>query len=215
MAGSDLSNGSYLDSPISKEDFWRVMNQFFSSKSRKNSSYKYVFFDSLLFCIKNMKNENDLSFYDIFRPFVELYWVFVLRYGIRQNLRTRNGTKTEIEKILYSYENRDNRYREKLFNDLPFQTQELILNDSVEACSRYVIGAVYQDSDKMLYSFSKQKKLLQVNPGVLPYLLEYHNKLIDMNHRALAAFWVKVNSNSSEDEFYGILQDLSKEYKSI
>lgn len=68
-------------------------------------------------------------------------------------------------------------------------------------CKRYVIGAVYGDTDGTFYSFHLSKEILKFHPDVLAFLKKYEYILLKLNHYEWIKFLEKVNK---EEDSYAL-----------
>lgn len=72
-------------------------------------------------------------------------------------------------------------------------------------CKRYVIGAVYGDTDGTFYSFHLSKEILKFHPDVLAFLKKYEYILLKLNHYEWIKFLEKVNK---EEDSYALAKKL-------
>ena len=166
-AGYDLKEGKYDQCRLSEKDIKKVFSDFFDKVSKKESTYKYAMFKSIL---DNLDQATDktykITFDQLYARFSEIYWLLVFKYHIPQKAYSVDSQKTLAEKIV---ENAAEKYEVRKgtsFRELPDIVQREITLNMKNKCSRYVIGALYTDTGRIFYSFSKSKGWIKVNPLV-------------------------------------------------
>ena len=156
MAGFDLKEGVYEDRTITDEEMWSAFACVFSSRSRNDSSYKYGFLKAIIDNLYNVDQDLKLKFDQIFNKFGEIYWNLILKYGLRQKAVTSNNKESYLEQILH-----ESVVKYKIKGPIPYEslTTEMMLDISHQIkmrCKRYVVGALYEDTNRLFYSFSKK-----------------------------------------------------------
>lgn len=196
MAGWDLSNGTCNRDNIAEDEFWEIINNIFSSKTNKTTSYKYGFFKSI---IDNIFNFNNLEItYDVlFERFAEMYWNLVAKYHLCQIQVTSRFSKSSveliIEKVLEGYQLDGNVTFEVLREDV----KNLIVKKISNECSKYVVGAFFEDSNKSFFSFDKSKKTIVIQKDIINYIIKYKNILSKLNYFEWIKFLEKTNDDNS------------------
>ena len=207
MGGYDLSEGVYKTGNYSEEELWKAFRNVFSTKTINSSSYKFVFLKSIMDCIHRY-NKIDYTFYEIFERFTEIYWILVVKYGLAQN--NSNSKETYIEQILKEYVGctTGDKSLTIQFNDLTLSAKERIVYQVTKKCKKYVVGALYGDTNGLFYSFSKKKEVIELNPVMKDFVLRHEDALEELNYFELTKFIDKVNSREKIDS---IIQE--KRYK--
>lgn len=198
MGGYDLSEGIYKSSNCSEEELWKAFRNVFSTKTLNSSSYKFVFLKSIMDCIHRY-NKIDYTFYEIFERFTEIYWILIVKYGLAQN--NSNSKETYIEQILKEYvgcTTGETRITIR-FNDLIPLAKDKIVHQVTKKCKKYVVGALYGDTNGLFYSFSKKKEVIELNPVMKDFVLQHEGSIEELNYFELTKFIDKVNSREKID----------------
>ncbi|WP_406021026.1 HNH endonuclease [Succinivibrio sp.] len=190
MAGWALTEGEYSKISLSDSDLSRIFASIFSSSSKNTASYKFGFIKSLLDNLYNVDSSLCLSFDTVFSTFAESYWNLILKYNLNQQ-SGKNAKITTILKGLFDSFGYDEVIPfESLSNE---QKLEIIKNVRVE-CSKYVIGALFEDSLQSFYSFSKKTKIIRFNPAAYQFMCKNKVMLEKVNYFEWSRFLEKVNS---------------------
>ena len=195
MAGFDLKEGKYDDRVVSEDELWAAVANVFTSKSKNDASYKYGFFKSILDTIHEADTQLFLSFDQIFYRFTEIYWSLILKYHLRQKAITKDNRKTEVERALI--EARDKYGIQELcpFNGLPQKVKDAIAHKVKMKCKTYVVGALYEDTKRLFYSFSKKEGWIQINPRMYEFVCTKKPEIEKLNMYEWAHFIEKVNKD--------------------
>ena len=156
MGGWNLQEGKFLEGKVSDEELWEAITVLFSYSS-KNTSYKFVFLKSILDNLENADSELVLTFDQLFSTFSQIYWELVVKYGLNQIVPAQNNRESRIAQIFHSamMEYGLNRYIS--YNMLPPAMASDILQEVKKMCSRYVVGALYADTNRLFYGNTAQK----------------------------------------------------------
>ncbi|NLX77534.1 MAG: hypothetical protein GXZ01_09255 [Clostridiaceae bacterium] len=68
-----------------------------------------------------------------------------------------------------------------------------IIIEVKKECKRYVIGAIYGDTDGTFYTFILGCEILKLHPDVLSFFQKYKNILLKLNHYEWIKFLERVN----------------------
>jgi 5-methylcytosine-specific restriction endonuclease McrA len=197
MAGFNLREESYIKKQLTEDEIWSIFSSMFSTKAAHDTSYKYGFFKSILDSLYNADDNLVLTFDQLFYKFTEIYWNLVLKYNLRQKAKTKDGRESALERIL----------KEAL------ECQDIISNVSFEAlsddmklkichkvkmkCKENVVGALFRDSNDLLYSFSKKGEYIALNPLFYAFMTKHKKILEKMNYYEWAKYLEKVNEDTS------------------
>lgn len=158
-----------------------MFEEFFSSVSRKDTTYKYAFLKSILDCIPQFDESLKISFDELFGRFTEIYWPLVVNYDIQQkvgDVSSRSYVEQllmeEAEKIGTSYETR--------FDELSNRNQKELIKKVKQKCKTNVVGALFGDTKQIFYSFNKNEEWLQLNPIMLEFIKKNEEELQEMNY---------------------------------
>lgn len=195
MAGYDLKEGQFEKRNVSEDELWSAISNVFSTKIKTNSSYKYGMFKALLDNLYNVDEHLTLSFDKVFSKFAEIYWNLILKYQLKQQIQTDGKGDTHLEQIIWSAVKKYD-----LPGDIPYEslTPEMMLdiNHQVKVkCKTYVVGALFEDTRKLFYSFSKKGEWIQLNPAMYEFLCKHKVIIEKLNYFQWAKFLEKVNSS--------------------
>lgn len=199
MGGYDLSEGIYNPKISSDEELWKAFRNVFSTKTLNSSSYKFVFLKSIMDCI-NRYNKLNYTLYEVFERFTEIYWILIIKYGLKQN--NSNNRETCIEQILKRYVECtiEEKGIEIQFKDLYLSEKEKIVHQVTKKCKKYVVGALYGDTNGLFYSFSKKKEIIELNPIMKNFVLQHQSAIEELNYFELTKFIDKVNPKEKIDK---------------
>lgn len=204
MSGYDLSEGVFRTGNYSEEQLWKAFRNVFSTKTQNSSSYKFVFLKSIIDCMHQYKNRTEYTFFELFEQFTKIYWILIVKYGLVQNnSRTK---ETYIEQILKEYVGFSNGDKKVTicFSDLTTEAKNKLVYQVTKKCKKYVVGALYGDTNELMYSFSKKKEIIQLNPQMKDFVLRHEGSIEELNYFELAKFLDKVNSR---DKVNSIIKD--------
>ena len=202
LAGFDLSEGKYNNDDVSSEELWKSFNRVFSTKTLNSSSYKFVFLKSIVDCIERYNGKRNYTFYEIFERFTEIYWVLIVKYGLNQN--ASKSKFTYIEQIFQEYVGRtsDKKVVKIEFDDITDTAKKKIVDLVVKKCKKYVVGALFEDTQELFYSFSRKSEWIELNPKMITFLNEHGEAIEELNYYELAKFLDKVNAADAVDRIY-------------
>ena len=200
MAGFDLKEGKYEEKAASEDELWSTIAYLFTTYSRNNTSYKYGFLKSILDNLDNVDIDFYLTFDQLFSRFTEIYWELILVYNLRQKAKTYNNRVSAIEKVLLDAKAKYDISEVKSFNNLPEKIKMRIVYHVKTKCKTYVIGALYEDTKQLFYSFSKKEGWIQINPKMYRFLCDHKNEIEELNNYEWAFFLEKINSGYSMNQ---------------
>lgn len=196
MAGFDLKEGKYVNSLATDDDLWAALSNVFTTHSKNDSSYKYGFLKSIIDNLYNADENLMLSFDQLFLKFAEIYWNLILKYGIRQKGSTNDNRQTYLEQILYEMAKKYNISEGVPFESLPDNITTEVLHKIKMRCKKYVVGALFEDTKKLFYSFSKKDEWIQINPLMYEFICKHKLIIEKLNYYEWAKFLEKVNDES-------------------
>ena len=196
MAGYDLKEGRYEERNVLDDELWASFSCVFSTKSRNDSSYKYGFLKAIIDNLYNVDKELKLSFDQIVSKFGEIYWNLILKYGLRQKASTNDNRETYLEQILHTAAE-----KYKIYEPIPYEslTPQMMLEISHQIkikCKKYVVGALYEDTNRLFYSFSKKGEWIKINPVMYEFICKHKVVIEKLNYYEWARFLEKINDDS-------------------
>jgi 5-methylcytosine-specific restriction endonuclease McrA len=114
----------------------------------------------------------------------------VICHHLRQTL---SHTQSAIEKVLYASQTKYAIPLEMPFDTLMPDLQFEILHNVKSQGKKYVIGALWGDTEGTFYEFSTAKEYLKFNPPVYRFLQRYHQVILRLNNYEWAKFLAKNN----------------------
>ena len=196
MAGFDLTEGIYEQKNVSEDELWSAFSCLFSSKSRNDSSYKFGFLKAIIDNLYNVDKELRLTFDQLFAKFAEIYWNLILKYKLRQKAVTNDNRRTYLEQIFYGVVE-----KYQIYELIPYEslTQQMMLDITRQVkskCKKYVVGALYEDTNRLFYSFSKKEEWLQINPIMYEFVCKHKLIIEKLNYYEWAKFLERVNAEN-------------------
>lgn len=210
MAGFKLNEGKYEDRPVSEDELWSAFSYVFSSRSRNTASYKFGFLKAIIDNLYNVDANLRLTFDQLFSKFAEIYWNLILKYDLRQSALTNDNKKSHIEQILHGAKE-----QYKLVEMIPFESLSnqamLDISHKVKVkCKANVVGALFEDTKRLFYSFSKQDEWIQINPRMYEFICKRKVLIEKLNYYEWARFLEKVNENKTADHILTKIDESSK-----
>lgn len=210
MAGFDLKEGRYINRILDEDEMWAVFTYVFSSKSRNDSTYKYGFLKSILDNIYNVDKDLTLTFDQLFSKFGEIYWNLILKHGLRQKAVTKDNRNTYLEQTLHSIVE-----KYSIIEPIPYESLTPAMMDDYShqvkmKCKKYVVGALYEDTKRLFYSFSKKEEWLKFNPYMYEFVCKHKVILEKANYYEWARFLEKVNEQNSTFQLLNKIDESAK-----
>ena len=134
MQGYKLTEGQYKTDKLTTDKMWDTFNWLFSSYSRNDTSYKFLFLKSIIDCIDKKDARGRIAFDVLFERYTRLAWPLVLKYKLSQKAQASDGRKSTLENVLNS---RYDSYVDfdELFND----EKDRLCRDVKQQCKKYVV----------------------------------------------------------------------------
>ena len=202
-AGCDLKEGKYDQTYKSAKNIKSILDLFFEKSSRKESTYKYAMFKAIIDNVDTATEKTyKISFDQLFARFSEIYWVLVFKYKIPQKAPSVKTSQTLAEKIVEETVDKYRIRRNTGFRALSGNIQREVIQKMKKKCSKYVFGALYAETNQLLYSFSKEKEWVKLNPLVVDYIKKHENAIQLQNYQAWGRFYSNVIMLEERDEGY-------------
>lgn len=163
---------------LTEDDIRAVFSHIYSSRSKKTTSYKFAFINSILCNLANVDRTLTLSFDDLFSSFSESYWNIIVHSAIRPVKKERIAT---IYKIIDALSKALDINEPVPFESLSEENRIKVVKKVMTEGKKYVVGALYGDSRHTFYSFSKKKEVISLNPVVYQYLLKFKTLIEKVN----------------------------------
>lgn len=202
-AGYDLKEGKYDQSLKSVKEIKNAFSKFFEKGSKKESTYKYAMLKSILDCINTASDKTyKISFDSLFCRFSEIYWVLVFKHRIPQKAPSVKTPETYAEKIVQEIASKYKVKRKTAFSELSNTIRYEMMIQMKKKCSKYVFGALYAETDQLLFSFSKEKQWIKINPQVVDYINKHLNTIQTQNYQAWAMFYIDAIALDNDVSYY-------------
>ena len=193
MAGWNLKEGICANQDPSDQGFWDALIHLYSS-THKTTTYKFCFLKCILDLSADV-TKLEITFDDLFRRFAEIYWDLIVKYGLSQVYANSKFQRSNVEVILEEVVSRQHSGKSCEINDLPRQTSDNMLDAVTKFCSQNVIGAFFESTYGLFYSFSKKEKTLTLTPSSKSFLQRYARSVEEINYFNWAKMIEKINGN--------------------
>ena len=201
--GADLKEGKYDQTPKSSKEIKAIITRFLENGTNKTSTYKYAMFKSIMDCIcLTTKRTYRISFDLLFSRFAEIYWVLVFKHKIPQKVPSIRTNETLAEKVISTITEKYKISRKTQFADLPYSVRSELVRQMKIKCSRYVFGSLYVDTERILYSFSKEKEYIKLNPQIVDFLIKHGNAIQKQNYQAWGDYYNRIGVKNEKDSEY-------------
>lgn len=210
MAGYALKEGYYDRKKLSDDEIWAAFTRLFSSRSKNDTSYKYGFLKSIMDNIYNVDKDLKLTFDQLFSKFTEIYWNLILKHGLHQKAPASDNRGSLLEQVLHEA---TEKYH--IINPIPYEglTDEMMIyiNHAVKVkCKKYVVGALFEDTNRIFYSFSKREEWIQINPIVYEFICKHKVLIEKLNYYEWARFLEKINDYNYATKLLNKIDESSK-----
>lgn len=218
MPGWNTPRGTITNPDIDQEQIWGYFNVLFSNRSKNQTSYKFGFVRALLENLYNVDVQLGLDFHHIFWSFACLYWNLVVRQGLSQT--DRSHEQSAIERVLREFQEHQGIPSELGFDSLSVDLQLKIVSAVKTQGKRYVIGAVWGDTEGTFYEFDLEKEYLRINPPVYRLMQRYQEVLYRLNSYEFVKFLQKVNQPDAYGDLIERVENVTRrsslaEYRSM
>lgn len=216
-SGWDLTENLTPFKSLSDEEVIKIVNAAILGNAKHATSYKFVFFKSILDNIFNVDLDSEpecfLDFDAISMRFAEIYWNLILNCKLRQMPFNANGKISAVEKSLqdfcdkYGFSFSETNFPfESLKSELQIELSENIKKSVV---TKYVLGAFCADTAFQFYHFSKTKKWngIYINKDFFTVLAKYRSDFEKINYFE----WIKyLESINKEEDSYMLASKLDR-----
>lgn len=186
--GWKLNEGIASYHHVSEDQLWSVIMKTLSAQSVKTTSYKFALLRAILENLYRTTKDLEVSFDQLSESFAKLYWNLVIRNGYSQ------GHQAQIEKVLKKFQNEWRIPSGVSFDSLQENHKfELIKRIEGKVIRKYVVGALFANTEGMVYGFAKKERKLTITPGAYEFLLKYQTNIFKLNNYELAKFLQKKN----------------------
>ncbi|MDN7242218.1 HNH endonuclease domain-containing protein [Planococcus sp. N028] len=181
--GWKLNEGSISFQVVSEDQLWTVVVKTLSSKSMKTTTYKFALLRAILENLYKTDSNLEITFLQLAKSFAKLYWNLVIENEYSQ------GQSTQIEKELKEFQ-----IAYKIPKGISFDSiievhrENLIEKIEKKILNRYVIGALFEDIDRIVYGFSKKEKKITLTQSSWEFLLKYQTSIYKLVNYELAKF---------------------------
>ncbi|PYG86597.1 hypothetical protein LY28_02938 [Ruminiclostridium sufflavum DSM 19573] len=183
---------------------WNTINWLFSTRSKSDSSYKFIFFKAILDNLDELGDTYVLKFDRLFERFTEIGWNLVLKYGIRQKAEAKGKSETYLEQILHASCEPDSF---AAFKNLGEHERKRICKMVKSKCKTYVVGALYGDTNQLMYSFSKKEEWIELNPQLVDFFCKNKAIIENLNYYKWARFYESINDKALATQLIDIIND--------
>ncbi len=200
MAGYDKTSGNINEYVVPEDKIWSLFNYVFSDSCRKRNTYKFGLIKSLLDNAFNGRKTDKGVYYtyeEIFAKFAENYWNLVVKYDLRQMRPDGKSVYSRIEAIFKGAVANNAIVSVLEFQSLDGLQKRSLIKQVSKECKRYVIGALYEDFDGLIYEFSLSDEGLTLSPVFSEFMLKYKSELERLNYYSWARFLEQVNDESA------------------
>lgn len=119
-----------------------------------------------------------------------------MKHGLKQKAMVYDNRETYLEQVLRAAVN-----KYQILQHIPYEslTPEMMIDISHQVkmkCKKYVVGALFEDTNRLFFSFSKREEWLQINPVMYEFICKHKVVIEKLNSYEWARFLEKVNEES-------------------
>lgn len=200
MPGWNLSSGSLQSFRTSEDEYWAIFNHVFSESSKKRNTYKFGFLKAILDNLFNGDVEKDMyyiSYESLFEKFTANYWNLVVKYELKQMRKDGRSDTSKIEQILKSEVVANPVLSTLEFYSIDTKTRSGIVKKVSLECRKNVVGALYNDTNGLVYAFDLKSNGIAIGMNAYEFLLKFKVELEKLNYYAWAKFLEKINDDNA------------------
>jgi len=143
---------------------------------KHTTTYKYCFLKSILDNLYSFDNNFCIDFKRVGETFVSIYWNMICVFKIPQMASYLTGERSVFERIVEQTIEQKPYLDGVLYESINELDKKDFLKKAIPEFQKNVIGAFYEDTEGMIYGFSKKEKKLWLNENSFKFLTE--NRLI-------------------------------------
>lgn len=196
MSGWELREGTLNKDYLDDDEYWSLFYYVFSDSCKKTNTYKFALIKSIcdqIYDLAETDNGYYLTYDEMFAKFTENYWNLVLKYGIRQMTYNGKSRYSKVERIILSACKTYDIPAEAPFQSVNEVQRIKIVKEVSKECRNCVIGALYNDFDGNLYSFSRTDNCIVISKGAYAFISKSKAGIEKMNYYSWAKFLEKTN----------------------
>lgn len=191
--GWKLKEGKASYHHVSEDQLWSIIMKTLSSQSIKTTSYKFALLRAILENLYKTNEVLEVSFGQLAESFAKLYWNLVIRNGYSQ------GHQAQIEKELKDFQLEFLIPSGVSFDSLQEKRQdELIKRIESKVITKYVVGALFSDTEGLVYGFSKKERKITITASCYEFLLKHQTNIFKLINYELAKFPQKKNPDLTQ-----------------
>ena len=192
-----LKDGNFKKDYITENEIWGLFNHFFSSKTSKNTAYKFIFMKSLVRIASELEVNQAIKYYDVFEVFTETYWnLYIGRHLVQSRKSQKSSAEKIIDRYYIEYQDCDR------FSKLSVVIRDKLIKDIELECKKNVIGAVYGDFDGYIYSFSNDDSKIDLNQIFFDFIKQHKSIILKLNYLEWVKYMENVNDTVNINELY-------------
>lgn len=183
VAGWQLNEGTIRYSNASDDEYFAVIMKTLSNQSAKTTSYKFGLLRAILENLYQTDVEFKISYPQLAHSLAKLYWNLVVEYEYQQ------GHRSQIVTLLLTIKEAYNIPSKVSYEFINPVTRTLIEKEiTSKILKKYVIGALFEDTNRLLYSFSKKGEFLQFSDASLHFLRKYQTTIFKLTTYELTKY---------------------------
>ena len=210
MEGWKLNEAEYKQEFLSEDDIWRIFNFIFSTRTQNTTTYKFAFLKSLIECIFDTNIYGEIGLDVIFERFTRIYWSLIIKHKLIQCRYIKGKQITSVDIIFNKYIKEVPELVTINFDNISDKIRRKIAEDVLKEGKKYVVGALYGDTNGYIYSFSKKLNYLRFNPLFLVFIQKFSTILLKANYIEWISFLEKINPVENCYSIAAKLHDASK-----
>lgn len=199
MAGWNIKSGFITEYVVSEDRIWSLFNYVFSDACKKRNTYKFGLIKALLDSIFSGEIREQGIYYSyeqLFGRFTYNYWNLVVKYDLRQMRKDGKSEFSKIEVILKETVSKNYILSNLEFESLDLDLRQKIIKKVMAECKRFVVGALYNDFEGIIYNFNLKEDGIVINPCVYEFMQKYKAELEKLNYYAWARFLEQINDDN-------------------
>lgn len=203
-SGWDLKSGVLIaiDTADPDDRLWALFNYVFSDMSKKRNTYKFglikAILDNLLNAEQQINGTFYISFNDLFAKFAENYWNLIIKYHLRQMVKTTRSEFTKVEQCYMKAVADSPALTSIDFSSIEEVTREQMIQFVSRECRKYVVGALYTDFRGYIYAFDLRKNDgIDISEEAYHFMIRHKSAIEKLNYYAWAKFLEKINDENN------------------